>query len=562
MPRFKPYDYRQGLFVPVVLQDQLLEGSFEYALHHLIEERIEEEWFETLYANDDTGRPAYSPKLLLKVILFGYSRGIVGSRRLETACRENITFLALSCGIKPDHSTIADFVTKLQGRIEVIFAEVLLVCHEEGLLGGTHFSLDGLKLPSNAAKEWSGTFKDLRLKKQKLESKVAEQLAEHRRQDRLDKKREDRSKEKSKAAREVSLKRLRSQAERIGRFLEQEQPRQGARGEVQSNVTDNESCKMQTSHGVIQGYNAQALVDEKCQIIVQGLANGCGQDYRHIGPVLEATRETLDLAGLGQELPLEGVTLSADANYHSEENLIACESAQLDAYIPDVYFRLRDERFASQERHKEKEREKKGAWGIEQFTYEPKSDCYICPQGKRLPLHAREHRSTKERRYRCYRAYPADACHDCPVRAECIAKGGKRKSLFLPFADNASPPTRSAQMREKIDKPKSREIYAKRVGIVEPVFANLRINKKLDRFNYRGKEKVNIQWLLYCLVHNIEKIARYGNKYRPKRALKRLYYWLISYKRAFQAHLVDRIQADLLSATFIGPDRCSLVARC
>src|SRR5215210_1417629 len=100
MPRFKPYDYRQSLFVPVVLQDQLAAGTLEYAIHHLIEERIEEKWFEELYSNEETGRPAYSPKLLLKVILFGYSRGILGSRPLERACRENVTFMALSCAVK------------------------------------------------------------------------------------------------------------------------------------------------------------------------------------------------------------------------------------------------------------------------------------------------------------------------------------------------------------------------------------------------------------------------------------------------------------------------------
>jgi len=103
MPRFKPYDYRQGLMVPVTPEEQFLEGSLEYALHHLIEERIAESWFEDLYANDELGRPAYSPKLLLKVILLGYSRGLIGSRRLERACKENITFMALSCGIRPDH---------------------------------------------------------------------------------------------------------------------------------------------------------------------------------------------------------------------------------------------------------------------------------------------------------------------------------------------------------------------------------------------------------------------------------------------------------------------------
>ena len=174
MPRFKPYDYRQSLLVPLTLEEQLPAGSLEYALHHLIEERIDESWFEDLYANEEFGRPAYSPKLLLKVILLGYARGLLGSRRLERACKENITFMAISCGLRPDHSTLAAFVDKLQGRIDVIFSEVLLVCHEEGLLSGTHLSLDGLKLPANASREWSGTFQDLRLKAAKLQRKLRE----------------------------------------------------------------------------------------------------------------------------------------------------------------------------------------------------------------------------------------------------------------------------------------------------------------------------------------------------------------------------------------------------
>src|SRR5438132_5979033 len=130
MPRFKPYDYRQSLMVPLTLEEQLSPGSLEYALHHHVEERIAGSWFEDLYANDEFGCPAYSPKLLLKVILLGYSRGLIGSRRLEQACKENVTFMALACGIRPDHSTLAGFVEKLAGRIEVIFSEVLLVCHE------------------------------------------------------------------------------------------------------------------------------------------------------------------------------------------------------------------------------------------------------------------------------------------------------------------------------------------------------------------------------------------------------------------------------------------------
>src|SRR5258706_14255498 len=307
MPRFKPYDYRQSLMVPLTLEEQLPPGSLEHALHHLIEERIAESWFDDLYANDEIGRPADSAKLLLKVRPLGYARGLLGSRRLEPASTENITFMAISCGLRPDHSTLAAFVDKLQGRIEVIFSEVLLVCHEEGLLSGTHLSLDGLKLPANASREWSGTFQELRLKAGKLQRKLAEKLAEHRRQDRLDKKRaaagDDRSREK--APRLASLERLGQKAERLSTFLQEAEPKEGARGnEVQSNVTDNESAKMQTSHGVVQGYNAQALVDEKHQVIVHGLPSGSGQDHRQVAPMLAGARGMLELIGLSEEVPL------------------------------------------------------------------------------------------------------------------------------------------------------------------------------------------------------------------------------------------------------------------
>lgn len=131
-------------------------------------------------------------------------------------------------------------------------------------------------------------------------------------------------------------------------------------------------------HGVIQGYNAQALVDEKHQNIVHGAPSGCGQDHRRLAPMLAGATEMLELAGLGKELPLAGVTLSADSNYHGEANLQACEERGVDGYIPDNQLRSRDSRFATQERHNSAFRgshpgaryaPQRGTFGIEHFTY-------------------------------------------------------------------------------------------------------------------------------------------------------------------------------------------------
>ena len=135
--------------------------------------------FDARYNNDATGRKSIDPKLLLKIVLYGYSRGMISSRSLEYACQKITTFMALACNKTPDHSTIAAFVSSIDEEIEDLFTMVLMICHEEGLLGGTHFSIDGLKLSSNASKEWSGKFDDLKKKQDALRRKVKQIVKEH-----------------------------------------------------------------------------------------------------------------------------------------------------------------------------------------------------------------------------------------------------------------------------------------------------------------------------------------------------------------------------------------------
>ena len=124
-----------------------MPGTLEFAIHTLVETRIETSVFDARYSNDETGRLAYDPKILLKVVLFGYSRGLISSRQIERACRENVTFMALSCREQPDHRTVAGFVSSMKEEVKSIFRDVLLVCEEEGLLKGTFFALYGCKLP-------------------------------------------------------------------------------------------------------------------------------------------------------------------------------------------------------------------------------------------------------------------------------------------------------------------------------------------------------------------------------------------------------------------------------
>jgi len=507
MAKFKDRDYAQDVLIAVSLEDQLKPGSLEFAIHTLVETRMDTSIFEDRYSNDETGRWAYNPKILLKIVLFGYSQGLISSRKLERACKKDVTFMALSCLQCPDHSTIAAFVSCMKDEILPLFRDVLLVCEEEGLLGGTLFALDGCKLPSNASKQWSGTISDLQRKKEKIEKKVKQLLEKQVETDKEGDEDEGGGSSSGGSNRRKQIERLQKRAERIEEFLKDNGPKMGKQGrEIKSNITDNESATMVTSHGTIQGYNAQALVDSHKQVIVYGEAFGDGQDHYHIPPVLDGAKENIERIGYDEDY-FEGKILTADSLYHSAINLKKCEEEKLDAYIPDKDFRKRDPRFQNERRQT---RRRVDRFTLADFKYNEGTDEYVCPNGKALELQVKK---TKVDGL-IYRRYVADRndCQRCEMKSRCIiGKNGKRRYLNVPIG--SAPDNLTKPMIEKVDSEKGRKIYPQRIAIVEPVFANVRTHKRMDHFTLRGKNKVNIQWLLYCMIHNIGKIMTYGSNY-------------------------------------------------
>jgi len=506
MAKYKYYDYSQSVLIPVSLEEQLMPGTLEFAIHTLVETRIETSVFDARYSNDETGWLAYDPKILLKVVLFSYSRGLISSRQIERACRENVTFMVLSCGEQPDHSTIAVFVSSMKDEVKSIFRDVLLVCEEEGLLGGTFFALDGCKLPSNASKEWSGTIGDLRRKQERMERKVKQRVEEQVEVDRGDEEEEGR-RSFGATERRRQIERLQKKAERIEGWLKENGPKMGRQGrEIKSNVTDNESALMVTSHGTIQGYNGQALVDSKDQVIVHAEAFGDAQDLHLIPSVLDGAKENMRAIGCGEDY-FGGKTFTADSNYHSPPNLRKCEEEGLDAYIPDKRFRRRDPRFERE--HKQRQR-RTDRLTLADFEHHEERDEYLCPKGRIFKLQVKG-TVTDGIIYRRY-LNDGEGCKGCELKARCVkGKKTKRRHLMVPVGSVIGNLTKT--MAAKIDSEQGRRIYHQRIAIAEPVFANIRIDKAMNRFTLRGKIKVNIQWLLYCMVHNIGKILNFGFKY-------------------------------------------------
>ena len=143
MAKYKDYSYDQGVFLPVFFDKQILPGTFEYCLNYLVDNKIDLTVFDDKYKNDDTGAPAYDPRILLKIILFAYSRGITSSRKIAQCCEENIIFMALSAHTRPHFTTLADFISNQDEEASILFNEVILISDAMGPIGREMFAVDG-----------------------------------------------------------------------------------------------------------------------------------------------------------------------------------------------------------------------------------------------------------------------------------------------------------------------------------------------------------------------------------------------------------------------------------
>jgi hypothetical protein len=446
--------------------------------------------------------------MLLKVVLFAYSQSIVSSRNIERACREHVTFIALSGDSQPHFTTIAGFVSSLGDDIARIFTQILFICDKQGLIGREMFAIDGVKLPGNASKSKSGTRADFERQAGKLEAAAKTMLERHREED-------QRAMEPDLKAKETQrITRLQTDAAQIRQWLtDHPEDRKGSKGATRkSNRTDNESAKMATSKGVIQGYTGVAAVDARHQIIVEAQAHGTGSEQELLIPVVKAMQETLTDHSL----------ITADAGYHSEANLKELAHMNIDALIADNNMRSRDERFATQDRYKQnpdplhdksgkKNAKKKAAiYRPADFRYDPTTQTCICPAGKTLYGNGS---GCVINGFAAIKFQGAlRDCVPCEQRDRCLRTPEKTKTRQVAFFQGKTDGHESYtnKMKARIDSPEGRIRYGRRFATVEPVFGNLRHNKRLDRFTLRGQKKVGAQWKLYCLVHNIEKLAHHG----------------------------------------------------
>lgn len=350
---FRCWDVEQCELFPPAFKDLVPADHLVHFVRRVVAEDLD---LSAIYAgySSTKGQPPYHPALMTALLLYGYSRGVYTSRRLELACEERLDFRALVGSQRPDHSTIAEFRKHHREALEGLFIQVLALCRDAGLVKLGHVALDGTKVRANASKHSAMSYKRMKEAEPELARQVQEWLDHAQQGDETDDaahgegKRGDeipahiQAKARKLAKIQAATARMEAQAdaekERVeaqraakeaeqGRQLSGRTPKALAgvpEDKAQSNFTDPESRILKTANGYEQGYNAQAAVDADSQVIVaQAVTNEQNDVHQLIGIVDQVK------ANLGQA-PGQ---LSADAGYCSEENLAALEDRGIDPYI-------------------------------------------------------------------------------------------------------------------------------------------------------------------------------------------------------------------------------------
>jgi hypothetical protein len=353
----------------------------------------------------------------------------------------------------------------VEAEIVSVYRDVLLICDEAGLIGREMFAIDGVKLPSNASKEWSGTRADFEKKIEKTERAIKYLVKRHRAADAAD------EHESLKAARTKQIKTLKASVAKVKGFLKERADKRGASGNVvKSNITDNDSAKIKTGKGVIQSYDAMAVVDSRHQVVVGAQAFGAAQEHALLIPMLEHTRETFDR--LGHRDALLRAALLADSGLHSEANLEYLFTHGIDGYVADTRFRKRDPRFATADRHRPTRPDAPwarprllGLFTPKDFKLDAEQRFCICPAGRRLyrngaNVQIRGNIGVK------FRSGKRD-CKHCALRERRMrnpANSETRQVVFFLGRKKDKAPSFTERMRQKIDSEHGRYRYSRRWG--------------------------------------------------------------------------------------------------
>ncbi|MEQ9451144.1 MAG: IS1182 family transposase [Pseudomonadales bacterium] len=406
----------------------------------------------------DTGRPGFHPRTMLKIYVYGYLNQVHSSRRLEREAKRNVELMWLTGRLAPDHKTIANFRADNGEAIKLVCREFVLLCRKLNLLSDT-VSVDGSKFKAVNNRDRNFTKAKMKRRIAEVEASIEKYLARLERADAQAGPEDTRTLQDKIAALE----------EEMG-HLKKCEVRMLAAPDQQLSLTDPDARSMKSRGSGIVGYNVQTAVDVETHLIVAHDVTNAGADRRQLSSMANKAKEVLEAD--------KTINVIADQGYYRGEELLACEEANITAYVMKTD--------TSGKRGK-------GEFKRSQFRYIAEDDEYECPAGERAI-----YRFTRTESGKQIRRYWSSACVRCPIKAQCTPSDYRRISRWEHEAVVERAEARLA------DYPDAMRI---RRATVEHPFGTLKHWMGSEHFLTKKLENVSTEMSLHVLAYNMKRVV-------------------------------------------------------
>jgi transposase len=404
------------------------------------------------------GCPQYDPKIMLKLLVYGYSYGIRSSRKLEREAHYNLSFIWLTGGVKPDHKTIAEFRRNNKAALTKVLKQCARLCIDLGLIEGNTLFIDGSNIRANASIGNSWTKERCFNRLEKIDSRISEILCECEQADHN----ECNDPSMVNMKKELSdNKTLRAKVIDILDKLKSEDKNS-------INATDCDCVKIHSRQGSHAGYNAQTVVDEKHGLIVSSDVVKENFDNRQFAKQVNNANDTLGK---------KAKAACADAGYSDMNELEKIDNQGIKVVVPSI-------RQASEKMP--------GEFDVSKFEYDRARDCFICPAGKVL-----EYRNTEVKKRRKVYRVKKSICQACQHFGVCTSSGHGRKVTRMLKEDLRQ------KLERQYEQPDSQEIYKLRKQKSELPFGHIKHNLKVGGFLLRGLAGVKAEMSILSSCFNI-----------------------------------------------------------
>jgi len=416
------------------------------------------------------GQPAYHPKLLLKIYIYGYLNKIRSSRKLELEIKRNIELMWLCAGLSPSYKTIANFRKENAKPLKRVFKEFIILCKNIDLISGDIVAVDGAFLRANASKNSLITKKSVVRDLEKIDAKIDEYLKSIEFIDSKEKK------DKLLTPPKYSLNQMRIKREKISKdldFLDNNNL-------TQYNKTDKDASLMKKPAHNLMAYNSQIVVDEKFKFIVATNISSKGNDTQLLHKMAKETKENLKI---DKDTTLNIV---ADTGYYSAKELKKCKEDNINAIVPQA--------------NKQQVQKDKGKYSRDEFTYDKENDCYICPNNQKLKKRVKAAQIKDDKVNFIYTGASA-ICKACPLKDKCIPTKTPYKQIYRWEYEEIV-----EQHNKKMQTKEAKELIKQRGSIVEHIFGTIKRTLGWDHFLLRGKEKVEGENALIMFTYNFKRL--------------------------------------------------------